>query len=51
MKTQQKIEKKGYKVIYNMGWRNGVQTITSVSATKGMKKILAKNITELLKAI
>lgn len=51
MTTQQKIEKKGYKVTFNMGWRNGEQTIVSVTAKKGLKKMTEKNITSLLKAI
>lgn len=49
MKTQQKIEKKGYKVTYNMGWKNGEQAIVSVSAQKGNRKTTSKNITQLLK--
>lgn len=51
MSTQQKIEKKGYKVTFNMGWRNGEQSITSVSATKGNIKITANNITSLYKSL
>lgn len=34
MTTQQKIEKKGYKVVHNIGYRNGQQTIVSVSIRK-----------------
>lgn len=51
MKTQQKIEKKGYKVTFNMGWINGMQSIVSVSAIKGNNRITEKNITQLLKSI
>lgn len=51
MKTQQRIESKGYKVTYNMGWRNGEQTIVSVTAKKGLNKVTEKNITSLLKAV
>jgi len=51
MTTQQKIEKKGYKVTFNMGWRDGEQRIVSVSASKGNTKITEKNITALLKSL
>lgn len=51
MKTQSKIEKKGYKVTFNMGYKNDEQTIVSVSAEKNGKKITEKNITALNKLI
>jgi len=51
MTTQQKIEKKGYKVTFNMGWKNGEQTTTSVTASKGNIKITEKNITSILKKV
>lgn len=51
MTTQQKIEKKGYKVTFNMGWKNGEQSIVSVSATKGNQKVTADNITQLFKKL
>lgn len=51
MKTEQKIEKKGYKVTYNLGYKNGEQGINSVTATKNNVKLTAKNITALLKSI
>jgi len=44
MTTVQKIEKKGYTVVFFMGG-DGVQAI------KGMQKITAKNVTSLLKKI
>jgi hypothetical protein len=51
MTTQRKIEKKGYKVTFNTGWRDGEQRIVSVSATKDNAKITQKNITTLLKSL
>jgi hypothetical protein len=51
MTTQQKIEKKGYKVTFNMGYKNNEQTIVSVSAEKNGQKITAPNITQLLKRL
>lgn len=51
MTTQQKIEKKGYKVTFNMGWENGEQKIVSVTAVKGNSKITQKNITALFKSV
>lgn len=47
MTTKQKLEKKGYKVTFNIGWRNGEQAIVSVTATnKKGGKYTGKNITE-----
>lgn len=51
MKTQEKIEKKGYRVTFNTGWRNGEQTIVSVSAEKNNRKITRDNLTQLLKSL
>lgn len=51
MKTQEKIEKKGYKVTYNIGWRNGIQSIVSVTATRGTYKVTERNITSLFRAL
>jgi hypothetical protein len=51
MKTQQRIEKKGYKVIFCMGYKDGVQCITSVKAIKGHVTVYAKNLTQILKNI
>ena len=51
MTTQQRIEKKGYKVTHNMGYKNDEQTIVSVSAEKNGMKITKENITSLFKAI
>ena len=51
MKTLAKIEKKGYRVTSNIGWRNGEQTIVSVSAEKNNRKIRRDNLTQLLKSL
>lgn len=51
MTNQTKIEKKGYKVTFNMGYKNGRQTITSVTAIKGNTKVSADNVTRLIKKI
>lgn len=51
MTTQKKIEKKGYTVTFNMGWKDGEQCIMSVTAVKGNNKITEKNITSLLKSV
>lgn len=51
MKTESKIKSKGYKVSYNMGYRNGVQVITSVTARKGMTTLTDDNITKLYNRI
>lgn len=51
MTTQTKIENKGYKVTFNMGSKNGEQSIVSVSAIKGNSKITEKNITALFNRI
>ena len=51
MKTIEKIEKKGYKVIANMSYENGEQTIISYTATKGNVNIEEKNITKLFNRI
>ena len=51
MTTQKKIESKGYKVSFNIGWVNGEQRVISVSATKGNYKNTTKNITQLYKSL
>lgn len=51
MTTKEKIEKMGYKVVFLIGYKNGVQSVTSVSATKGRIIYVAKNITSLLRQI
>ena len=51
MKTQTKIENKGFKVTYNMGYKNNENGIISVSAEKNGRKTTSKNITTLLKSI
>ena len=51
MTTQQKIEKKGYKVTFNMGYKNGEQAVVSVTATKLNAKVTADNITQLFKKL
>lgn len=51
MTTKEKIEKKGYKVTNNLGWVDGMQTIVSVTATKGNLKITDKNVTSILKRL
>lgn len=51
MTTQKKIENKGYTVTFNIGWKDGEQCITSVTAVKGNRKITEKNITSILKNI
>ena len=53
MTTREKIEKKGYKVIYHSGFKNGVQTIVSVTASKlnGLRLVTKPNITQLYKAL
>lgn len=47
MKTKEKIERKGYKVTYNLDYKNGEQAIVSVSAKKDNMNFVAKNITSL----
>jgi len=47
MTTREKIERKGYKVTSNLGYRNGERAIVSYSAKKGYKVITATTITEL----
>jgi uncharacterized protein (DUF302 family) len=49
MTTREKIEKRGYKVTSNLGYRDGEQTIVSYSAKKGYKVITASTLTELLR--
>lgn len=51
MKTQLKIEKAGYKVTANMGYRNGEQTIVSYTASKNGCSITRPNITQLFKSL
>jgi hypothetical protein len=52
MKTQQRIEKNGYKVRHNIGHRNGEQCIISVTALRNDREVATRpNITQLLKAI
>lgn len=47
MTRQQRIEKKGYKVTFHLGYRDGVQCITNVSAYDGKFQIVCPNITRL----
>lgn len=53
MTTLKKIEKKGYKVTANMGWKNGEQCIVSFTAerTDGrmIHKVTQPNISQLFK--
>lgn len=52
MTTREKIEKKGYKVTSNMGWKNGEQTIVSYSAEKDGRNVATRDtITALYQAI
>jgi hypothetical protein len=51
MKTLEKIEKKGYKVTFNMGYRNGESSVVSVTAKKDGRQFTKPNLTQLLKAI
>lgn len=52
MKTIEKIEKKGFKVIANMGWVSGEQTIVSYTAEKSGRKVAtASNVTGLFNLI
>lgn len=52
MTTIQKIEKKGYKIIANMGYKNGEQCIISYTATNKQRNhtVTQPNITQLNKA-
>lgn len=45
MTTQEKVEKKGWKVKFVYGWVDGEQKIKSVIATKRAMKLTAKTIT------
>lgn len=49
MKIRERIEKKGFKVTSNMGWKDGVQIIESYSASKNGHTITAPSLTVLLK--
>jgi hypothetical protein len=53
MTTANKIEKKGYKVKYNMGYKDGILCIISVSATNSNGRTIAteRNVTALLKIV
>ena len=51
MITAQKLEKKGYNITYNMGYKNGEQCIVSITATNGIYKTTANNITSLFKKL
>lgn len=52
MNIQTKIEKKGYTIRCNCGYRNGVSTIVSYSAMKdGKEKATAPSKTALLKKL
>ena len=52
MKVEKKIEKKGYKLRGNMGYRNGIQTIVNFSAMKNGKEFAkASSKTALLKQL
>lgn len=52
MKTSEKIEKKGYKLRYNIGRRNGEQCIVSITALRNEREVATRqNITQLYQAI
>jgi hypothetical protein len=53
MTTANKIEQKGYKLIYNMGYKNGIQCIVSVSAINSNGRTIAteRNVTALFKIV
>lgn len=53
MKTANKIEQKGYKLIYNMGYKDGTQCIVSVSAMNSNGRVIAteRNVTALWKIV
>lgn len=51
MTTYEKITKKGYKIVNNIGYHDGVQCIVSVTAIKGNVSITELNITRLYNRI
>jgi hypothetical protein len=53
MTTANKIEKKGYKVKYNMGYKDGILCIISVSAMNSNGRTIAteRNVTALFKIV
>jgi hypothetical protein len=51
MSTIQRIEKKGYKVRLNLGYRNGQITTVSVTAIRGSYEITRRSATQVLKSI
>ena len=51
MKTIEKIEKKGYRVISNLGYKNDVKCIVSYTAICNNLKITKPNLTQLYNSI
>lgn len=51
MSTIQRIEKKGYRVRLNLGWRNGQLATVSVTAILGRYEITRRSATQVLKSI
>lgn len=51
MTTKEKIEKRGYKVSYLSGYRDGEQCIIGCVAEKNNRKTEAKNITALFNSL
>jgi hypothetical protein len=53
MKTASKIERKGYKLTYNIGYKDGTQCIVSVSAMNSNGRVIAteRNVTALYKIV
>ena len=52
MKTSDKIVKKGYKLRYNIGNRNGEQCIVSITALRNEREVATRpNVTQLYEAI
>lgn len=52
MKTSDKIVKKGYKLRYNIGKRNGEQCVVSITALRNEREVVTRpNVTKLYAAL